>query len=223
MKIYLIRHGEPHYPTDSLTPQGKLEAEALADYLGTLKIDRIFSSPMGRAKETASFTAAKTGLAASILDWTAELSIRNCDGSDYMAWDMNPENLRKPEYQDCESWHPALEKIANESDAWFEELGWKRNGFVYERMQESIVPKNIQLALFCHGGFGLTWLSHLLAIPKHYLWSGFFLQTSSVTTILFDERTESKATPRVISLSALPHVYKAGLTPSTAGIKANTE
>ena len=61
----LIRHGDPDYSTDSLTPQGKLEAAALADYLCSLKIDRIYSSPLGRAKETASFAEAKSGIKAN--------------------------------------------------------------------------------------------------------------------------------------------------------------
>ncbi|MCH8528662.1 MAG: hypothetical protein LAT79_16150 [Kiritimatiellae bacterium] len=77
------------------------------------------------------------------------------------------------------------------------------------------------MALFCHGGFGLAWLAHLLAIPTEVLWSSFFLQTSSVTTVLFEERVEGKATPRILAMSQLPHLYKAGLEHSTAGMKWN--
>ncbi|MBE7063278.1 MAG: histidine phosphatase family protein [Ruminococcaceae bacterium] len=49
----MVRHGEPVYETDSLTDRGKLQAEAVGKRMFDAKIDRIFSSPMGRAKDTA--------------------------------------------------------------------------------------------------------------------------------------------------------------------------
>ena len=33
MRLYIIRHGDPDYVTDSLTQKGQGEAAALADYL----------------------------------------------------------------------------------------------------------------------------------------------------------------------------------------------
>ena len=36
MRIYIIRHGQPDYAADRLTPRGRAEAEALADYLPRL-------------------------------------------------------------------------------------------------------------------------------------------------------------------------------------------
>ncbi len=221
MRLYFIRHADPDYSTDTLTPRGKREAEALSDYLGTLNLDRMYTSPMGRARETASYTSAKTGIPSVVLDWTAELRLRSCDGTDYPAWETIPENLRRPEFQEHSSWTPALEQLARDSDAWIESLGWRRDGFSYVYRPESGVPKKLKVALFGHGGFGLSWLSHLLAIPTHLLWSSFFLQTSSVTTVLFEERVDSKATPRILSMSQLPHIYKAGLEPSTTGMKWN--
>ena len=80
-----------------------------------------------------------------------------------------------------------------------------------------------RIALVCHGGFGLTWLSHLLAIPTPLMWAGFFLHTTSVTTILFDERTSGVAVPRCIGLSELTHLHLQGIPPGTSGIKANYE
>ena len=37
MRIYLIRHGDPDYSTDSLTKDGQAEASALADYMASLR------------------------------------------------------------------------------------------------------------------------------------------------------------------------------------------
>ncbi|NES22867.1 MAG: histidine phosphatase family protein [Symploca sp. SIO3E6] len=221
MRIYLIRHGDPDYSTDSLTASGSSEAEELAKFVGTLNLDKIYTSPLGRARETASYSETVLGMKAEVLEWTSELKLRATDGSDLAAWDMNPESLRDPEIRDDEAWHQALQKIVKESDVWLERFGWKRSGYCYRYVAGAKVPRGVQVALFCHGGFGLTWLSHLLNIPMRLMWSSFFLHTSSVTTILFDERSQLTATPRVISLSALSHLYKRGIAPSTAGIKAN--
>ena len=61
MLLYIIRHGDPIYEIDSLTERGKLQAEALAERLACAGIDRIFCSPMGRAKMTAEPTCKRLG------------------------------------------------------------------------------------------------------------------------------------------------------------------
>lgn len=53
MLLYIVRHGDPDYVTDTLTERGKLQAEAVGKRIAASKIDRIFSSPMGRARQTA--------------------------------------------------------------------------------------------------------------------------------------------------------------------------
>jgi hypothetical protein len=75
--------------------------------------------------------------------------------------------------------------------------------------------------VFCHGGFGLTWLAHLLALPLPLVWSGFWLPPSSVTTMLFDERSPEWAVPRCIGLGDVSHLYAAGLQVQARGIMAN--
>ncbi|MBR5179376.1 MAG: histidine phosphatase family protein [Lachnospiraceae bacterium] len=53
MKLVIIRHGDPDYQIDSLTEKGKREAILLADRVSKMKIDRIYVSPLGRARDTA--------------------------------------------------------------------------------------------------------------------------------------------------------------------------
>ena len=50
MLLYIVRHGDPDDTTDSLTERGVLQAEAVAKRLAEAGIDRIFTSPMGRAR-----------------------------------------------------------------------------------------------------------------------------------------------------------------------------
>ena len=53
MKLLIIRHGDPDYTTDSLTEKGLIQAEAVGKRMFDAGIDRIFSSPMGRASMSA--------------------------------------------------------------------------------------------------------------------------------------------------------------------------
>ena len=73
MLLYIVRHGDPVYSTDSLTERGRLQAEAVGKRLFHSKIDRIFSSPMGRALETAEPACRLLGLEKNIEEWTHEI------------------------------------------------------------------------------------------------------------------------------------------------------
>ena len=57
MKIVFVRHGHPDYVNDCLTDLGHEQAEAVALRLKMEGIEGIYSSPMGRAFETAQHTA----------------------------------------------------------------------------------------------------------------------------------------------------------------------
>jgi broad specificity phosphatase PhoE len=223
MRIYLIRHGDPDYSTDSLTEAGKAEALSLSEYLASIKLDYLFTSPLGRARATASYTETRLAKEATVLDWTEEIKLPSPDGSDldFMTWYQSPENFRNQSYKKNDAWNEILQNITKESDSLIESLGWKRSGHQYHFLSEKNIHKDVQIAIFSHGGFGLTWLAYLLNIPYHYIWSSFFLHASSITTILFDERPQNVGTPRVIGLAALPHLYKNGLTPTRTGIQSN--
>ena len=56
MKILIIRHGDPDYAHDSLTERGRMEAACLAERLAKMDIKEFYVSPLGRARETASYT-----------------------------------------------------------------------------------------------------------------------------------------------------------------------
>ena len=72
MKLYVIRHGDPDYKNDNLTPLGKRQAEALAHRLVSSGIDEIYSSPLGRAIATATPTAEILKKKIEILPWASE-------------------------------------------------------------------------------------------------------------------------------------------------------
>ena len=57
MRLLIIRHGDPDYTNDTLTEKGHREAKLLAERLKKERIDAIYSSPLGRAKDTCRYAA----------------------------------------------------------------------------------------------------------------------------------------------------------------------
>ena len=53
MLLLYVRHGDPIYDPDSLTPLGQRQAEAIAHRLALYGVNRIFASTSVRARETA--------------------------------------------------------------------------------------------------------------------------------------------------------------------------
>jgi broad specificity phosphatase PhoE len=232
MRIYIIRHAEPDNPNHTITEAGHKEAQALAERLNTIKIDRMYTSPLGRALHTMAYTSKLNGLQAEVLDWVQEIDNSRLIVEPWgrmTGWDIPGEILRgKVELPDHNNWKHDdlliaakaeyhLTRVQSHSDSFLRQLGYERVGNKYKILKSN----SEQIALFCHNGFGLIWLSHLLQIPLPLMWSGFTMAPSSVTTILFDERSSEWAVPRCIGFGDTSHLYHAGLPISIHGIKAN--
>jgi len=231
MRLYIIRHADPDYENNTITEYGHREAAALAERLGTEGIDRIYSSPMGRALDTMRYTAERLGMEATIMDWIQEIqaTVVYPEEGRLGAWDAPGEMVyASPLRLDDGGWAslPHLEQIGMkakvdtvraDSDAFLASLGYRREEGRYA-VQEA---NQLKIALFCHGGFGLTWLSHLLHVPPIIMWTGFWLPPSSVTTISFEQRSPLWAVPRCIGLGDVSHLYAAGLPVQRRGIYGN--
>ncbi|MBL8992276.1 MAG: histidine phosphatase family protein [Spirochaetia bacterium] len=236
MRLYIIRHADPDYPNNTITPAGHLEAKALAQRLQFEKISRIFSSPLGRALDTMKYSAEALGLSWTVEEWTQELSLgARISGfsAPEAAWNQHPELIRKHRVDQGGIWRDSIppietvksdlnevfDSVKKQSDQFLKRLGFEREGPVYRVVK----PNQERVAVFCHGGFGLTWLAHLLDVPLPVMYSSFFLPTSSVSTILMEERSGGIACPRAIGLADLSHLYGKGLGMSRAGMVANTD
>lgn len=233
MRIYIIRHADPDYERGTITSDGHKEAKALAKRMATARLDRIYTSPLGRAVHTMEYTAEQIGNVKPVVqEWMQEIDglvMSRAPWKPLSAWNVHGEDvLAKEPYPDHTNWHegdyfrgvPVVEKfqeIQEHSDDFFRELGYHREQGRYRRVK----PHEEQIAVFCHGGFGLTWLAHLLQIPLTLMWTGFWLPPSSVTTVLFDERSSEWAVPRVIGLGDTSHLYEAGLEVKPSGIISN--
>lgn len=225
MRLYIIRHADPDYANDSITPDGHLEAQALADRMATEGIGRIFCSPLGRARQTMQYTADRLGLTAEIQDWMRELSgmgIQLQPWGHLAAWDVPAEVYHGNRLDEAFAGLDFSDKIRaiNEgSDQLLARLGYERDGGRYRCVR----PNQERVAVFCHNGFGITWLAHLLRLPLISVWTSFWLAPTSVTTVLFDQRSPEWAVPRCLAVGDTSHLHKASRPILPRGIIANYE
>lgn len=224
MLFFFIRHGDPCYDPDSLTPLGLRQAEAIGRRLARLKIDRVYASPMKRAMQTAQPCAEMLGKEIIPLDFASEvhawdeLTLKHEDGRRTWA-NLHPETVRlfasaevralgmrwyeHPSFADT-TYQAGMERIARESDAFFASLGYEHTQTpgVYRAVQEN----EESIALFAHAGFGGAFLSHVLGIPYPHYGQMFDLCHSSLTVIEFKEK-HGVCVPRVLTLSNDAHLY----------------
>lgn len=226
MKLLIIRHADPDYSIDSLTEQGWIEAECLGEKLKNEKINAIYTSPLGRAKDTAAVTLKKLGRDSDgILDWLREFSpkiLKESYESKDVCWDWLPADWTKnPLFYDKDQWFNApmmqaadvrkeYERVTGALDALLANHGYVREGNYYRAER----PNADTIALFCHFGSGCVLLSHLLNVSPMILWHGLCAAPSSVTTLTTEERREGNAYFRMNSYGDVSHLYAKGEAPS---------
>lgn len=227
MKIIIIRHGDPDYVHDSLTPRGDKEAKLLAEIIDTYNIDAFYVSPLGRAQRTASFSLKKLGANAETLDWLREFPPRikrpDLRGSmSSCAWDWLPTDWTKhPEFYDRNLWytHPIMEevhvkeaalKVHKGLDDLLAKCGYEREGLYYRAVR----PNHDTIALICHFGVEMVILAHLIGVSPMPLWHGFVASPTAVTRISTEERVSGIASFRINEFGATPHLMLGNTEPS---------
>ena len=227
MKLLIVRHGDPDYSIDSLTPTGWKEAELLVPRLSKLDVKAFYVSPMGRAKDTAAPTLKAMGREAEVCPWLREFSAsirKPYEENKGGVWDWYPaEWTGEKRYFDRNCWmEPEPMKDSDVGSEWqwvtenFDALlarhGYVRQGDYYraEHANEDTV------VLFCHFGLQCVLLSHLLHVSPMVLWHGFCAAPSSVTTLVTEERQEGIAYFRMSSFGDVSHLYAAGQEPAFA-------
>mmetsp|Transcript_2081 Transcript_2081/g.2790 ORF Transcript_2081/g.2790 Transcript_2081/m.2790 type:complete len:322 (-) Transcript_2081:214-1179(-) len=108
---------------------------------------------------------------------------------------------------DHSQYKDSFDSLCKESDLFLARHGIIREGQRYSMDTSKYDTKSrreMRIAVFCHGGFGLTWLSHLLGIPLPLFHSSFYLPPSSVSTVVFDEHNNY---PDIHSMAAFDNNY----------------
>jgi len=159
MELLLIRHGLPvRLRTDDGTPAdppladlGRQQARRVGEWLAREPIDRIYSSPLRRARQTASPLAQKTGLEVEL---EARVSEFDADADEYIP-------LEELKRSDPERWRAfMIGGYAEHGD--FETFAAN----VVAGLEEIVAGNpGRRIAVFCHGGVINAWATNLLGIP----------------------------------------------------------
>ena len=230
MRILLIRHAEPDYSVDSLTPKGRVEAELLSHRLAHYNVRDFYVSPLGRAKDTAAYTLNALGREAEILPWLAEFRGSYPDPetgeSRIVAWDVKPRVWSSfPGITDIRTWYKApafsggnvreiWEETVNGVDMLLSRYGFVKDGPVWKGIDNG----DYTIALFCHFGISMAILGYLTDISPMVLWHRTLCLPSSVTEIVTEERICGEVSFRITKLGDLTHLEAAGEKRSTAGL-----
>ena len=229
MRILLIRHAEPDYNIDCLTPKGRVEADLLARRLEKLPVRDVYVSPLGRAQETAEYYLRRTGKTAETLPWMREFKGKIPDletGSPRIAWDMKPRVWTEiPDADDAEKWvdSPCLQGF-DLKEVWAEmkdgvdnlmaRYGFCKDGPVWKCADN----KDETIALFCHFGIATAVLCYLTDLSPMLLWHHTLMLPSSVTELVTEERIKGETAFRMLRFGDLTHLEANGEVASTAGL-----
>lgn len=219
MRIFFVRHGEPDYARDCLTPRGHEQAAAAARRLAPEGIEEIYSSPMGRARQTAEHTAKLLNLPVVTLDYMHEITWGGPGiPEDGHPWTLSERMVNEEGFDCCaQDWrkHPyfqqnaataCFDRIAREFDQFMAAQGYLREGIRYRCTAGK--PKNI--ALFSHGGSGGCALAHLLALPMPYVMTYLPYEFTSVIVLEFPVVQGSLVHPRIELFNDIAHTREIG-------------
>ncbi len=185
MELLLIRHGLPirletqdGTPADPpLSERGEKQALAVARWLGEEgKVDRIYSSPMQRARQTALPLAEQLGLE---IETEPRVSEYDRDASRYVPI----EELKRIDYKAWREFmrlgYPPGMDLTDFRQAVLDGLG-------------EIVAENPgrRIAVFCHGGVINAWASHVIGLefrlffnPMYTSVNRFFASTEGIQSV----------------------------------------
>ena len=208
MRIIFVRHGEPDYANDCLTEQGRIQAEACAQRLREEGIEEIYSSCLGRARETAEAASRVLGLPVQTLDFMRELHWGSTDGEEIYhrghPWDMADEMARQGWDLTNPAWreHPFFSRnlvtaeadhVAEKIDEWLAGFGYLRSGAYYRCVRKDDTQKTV--ALFSHGGSSAAAMGHMLNLTFPYACGLFHIEFTGITVIRLDRRPGAQTLP----------------------------
>lgn len=218
MYLYLVRHGDPDYKNDCLTPLGKKQAEAVGDRIALLKPDHLYTSPMGRASETSIPSAQKTGLPVTTLEFLHEIKsgihgLPAEEKAKYSPWLSSQVlaaegvDLLRYDFSEHFAWkgtrfEESVGIVTEGFDAWMSENGFTREGLYYRCTR----PNDEKNVFFAHGGSISCIFAHLLNLPVQYICAFQDFYCTSITSIRFDAVSGALSVPRMLSVNDCFHI-----------------
>lgn len=225
MRIIFVRHGDPNYELNCLTPLGHKQAAAAALRLKDEGIEKIYSSSAGRAVETAEYTAKLLGLDIESHDYMREIGWGPRDNKDFHEgghpWYSALKMISMGDSVSSSDWteHRFFKgnqvtnlsvKAGNDFDALLETLGYKREGKYYRVTKE---PPYKTIAVFSHGGFSSAVIAHLFNLTFPYVCSTIIPDMTAITVAHFSGKVGELIAPRFEIANDSRHI--AGVTEET--------
>lgn len=220
-RIYLVRHGETLYagerqgalPGADLTDHGYRQIEALAELMAAVKLDAIYSSPLGRAQATAETIARHSGTAVETVDTLCEIIAGDAVGQDIpeilaavQAFFTSPETHWDTPYLGGETYRVLRQRAWDFFERLVQRSDWQR------------------VAVVAHGGFNNAVIGRVLGageprlanVEQDYGCLNIidFVDDQPVIRLLnFTAYDPVKASLEVPSMEILRRVLEAGLGP----------
>ena len=184
MRLIIIRHGEVSWNNavdndPPLNDNGHEQARRLGMRFENLRIDRLYSSPMVRAKQTTSYVSKTVGLEPEILPWLREIRSPLLTETEMAHVEARPlEQWWDGFPGEEETFRTFQERVATGTDALLARFGVRLG-----RVSEGARPgPEEQVCIVCHAGVAATLLCHLAGIkPVPWEWYRFGMGYTGVS------------------------------------------
>ena len=211
-EVYLVRHGDAlpgadeissvDYDAQALSELGRRQAEALAQRMARTHLQAIYSSPTGRAYETACTTAAVAGLPVHVVAGLREVALGNiaADTRTGASRDEIANGLKRKLAQ--------VAILALATGNWNNFPEAEPSTHLRERLVSTIdtlaaVHPGSRIAVFSHGGAVNAYIAAVLGIERDY----FFPAANTSVSIV---RVRGSA-HLVMALNDVCHLHQSGL------------
>ena len=244
MRLIFIRHGDPDYANDTLTEKGRREAELLAGWMKGRRMDFIYQSPLGRARDTAAYVLEASGKKAVTIDWLQEFQARfdpnlseeagkayfnelkvDPETGNYMKrilWDVLPSYYgNHPELFDRYAWRDSeLARCSDMAERYDEVIRsfdalLADHGYVRDGLIYRVESGNDHvIVFFCHFAISAVLLSHLWNVSPFTPLQTLAAAPTSVTELASEEREKGIACFRTLRYGDITHLNLGGEEPS---------
>ncbi len=225
MLLFYVRHGDPTYDPDALTPLGHRQAEAVGKRLALFGVDKIYASTSNRAIQTSQPACEMMKKQVELLDFCNENHAWQefvVDRDGVRRWIFHDREMRELfcseevtalghrwyEHPELTAYKAGVERVRRDCDEFLLGLGYEHIG--HTGRYKIVKPNDERVALFAHQGFSMAFFSTILDIPYPVFATRFDLCHTGLSAIDFREEN-GYAIPRVLTHSSDAHLYRDGL------------
>jgi len=216
-EIYLIRHGdalpgadevsEGGYDDQALSELGRRQAEALGERLRSVRLAAVYSSPIGRARETAGYVARAQGLEVQSEPGLREIGLGPIGPG--LEAGASPEELAKA----LKARLREIAVVAVTTGRWADIPGSEPSSELRRRLVETVgriaaAHPGQRVAAVSHGGAINAYLAEILGIERDYF---FPAANTSISVVRVKGPRQM-----VFSLNDVGHLLQQGLLTSDA-------